>query len=157
MHRLALACSCALVLIGCGQSGQKPAADSTAVATPPPPPAPKPLALADVAGKWNLRVTNPGSDSTLLTEVMNATATESGWTIVRGKLKPEAVHPTTSGDSLITDGGPYPSALHKGAKVTTHTVWRMQDGKLVGETTAHYNLKGADSLRMLHVEATKAP
>jgi len=158
MHRSTVAWSCcAVVLIGCGQSQQKPAADTTAVTTPPPPPAPTPLANTDVAGKWNLRVMNQAGDSTLLTEVMNATSTSTGWTIVRGKTKPEAVRPTLSGDSLITDGGPYPSILHKGAKVTTHSVWRLQDGKLIGNTVAHYNLKTADSVRTLHVEGTKAP
>jgi hypothetical protein len=158
MHRFVLACtSCVTVLAACSGSNQQKAADSTAVATPPAaPPAPPPLAFSDVAGKWNLRVTNEAGDSTLLTEVMNATATPTGWTVVRGKLKAQPVRPAVAGDSLITEGGPYPSALRKGVKVTTHTVWRLQDGKLVGTTTAHYSVKTADSVRTLHIEGTRA-
>lgn len=157
MHRLVLACTCCVtVLAACSGSNQQKAADSTAVAAPPAPPAPAPLALGDVAGKWNLRVMNETGDSTLLTEVMTATATPTGWTIVRGKLKAESLRPTVGGDSLITDGGPYPSVLRKHAKVTTHTVWRLQDGKLVGTTTAHYSVKTADSVRTLHIEGTRA-
>src|ERR1700722_18913983 len=142
MHRFALASTCGVVILAaCSGSSQKPAADSTAVATPAPPPAPPPLALSDIAGKWNVRVTNQAGDSTLLTEVMTAKATDSGWTMARPKLKAEPLHPSVSGDSLIVDFGPAPSALRKGAKVTTRTVWRLQDGKLIGTTTAHYTVK----------------
>ena len=159
MYRVVLAtCTFSITLLAaCSGSNQQKAADTTAVATPPAaPPAPPPLSMSDLAGKWNLRVTAEGSDSTLLTEVLNATASDSGWTVVRGKLKPEPVRPTVAGDSLITDGGPYPSALRKGVKVRTHTVWRLQDGKLVGTVNAHYSVKTADSVRTLHVEGTRA-
>lgn len=158
MHRFVLAGACCVVaLAACGGSNQHKAADSTAVAAPPAaPPAPPALSFDDVAGKWNLRVMNQAGDSTLLTEVMNATGTPAGWTIVRGKFKPEPLRPTVGGDSLITDGGPYPSALRKGVKVTTHTVWRLQDGKLIGTTSAHYSVKTADSVRTLRIEGTRA-
>jgi len=88
--------------------------------------------------------------------VLTATATDSGWTIMRAKLKAQPVRPTVGGDSLITDGGPYPSALRKGVQVTTHTVWRLQGGKLIGTTVAHYSVKTADSVRTLHTEGTRA-
>ena len=157
MPRLAFACGCcAVLLVGCGQSGKSTSADTTATAAPAAAPAPPSLSLNDVAGKWNLKVMPETGDSTLMTEVLNATATDTGWTIARGKLKPEKVRPTVSGDSLITEGGPYPSALHKGLKVTTHTVWRLQGGNLVGATEARYNTKGADSLHHYRVQGTKA-
>jgi hypothetical protein len=158
MRRFAFASGCcAILLVGCGQSGGKStAADTTAATTPPPAPAPAALTFGDVAGKWNLKVMPQTGDSTLITEVMTATAADTGWTIVRGKLKAEKVRPTVSGDSLITEGGPYPSALHKGLKVTTHTVWRLQGGNLVGATEARYNTKGADSLHHYRVEGTRA-
>ena len=157
MHRFALACTCGVAMLAaCGGSTQKSAADSTVVATPAPPPAPPPMSFNDVAGKWNLRVTNQAGDSTLLTEVMTAKATDTGWTVVRGKLKAQRLRPAVSGDSLITDGGPEPSALKKGAKVTTHTVWRLQDGKLTGTVIAHYSVKTADSVRTLRIEGTRA-
>lgn len=158
MHRFTLACTCGVaILAACGGSNQKSAADSTAVATPPPaPPAPPAVSFNDFAGKWNLRVTNQAGDSTLITEVMTAKTTATGWTLVRGKLKAQPLRPAVAGDSLITDGGPFPSALRKGTKVTTHTVWRLQNGKLIGTTTAHYSVKTADSVRTLHSEGTRA-
>jgi hypothetical protein len=101
---------------------------------------------------------NEAGDSTLLTAVLKASATGSGWTETRGKMAPNPVRPTLSGDSLITEAGPYPSALKKGVKVTnSHTVWRLQGGKLIGSGTSHYATKGADSVRHFHVEGTRAP
>jgi len=158
MRRSAFVCGCCAVVWGaCSQSGQSKGADTTAVTTPPPPPAPAAVSLSDFAGKWNLTVTNQAGDSTLMTDVLNATATSSGWTVVHGKMKPVTITPSVSGDSLMTDGGPYPSALKKGHKVTTHGVWRLQGGKLTGTTTAHYDIKGPDSVRTLHAEGTRAP
>jgi hypothetical protein len=157
MHRHALACvCCAAALAGCGGSQKTTAADTTAVTSPPPaPPPPAALSLNDVAGKWTLRVANEGSDSTLITEVLNATATQTGWTITRPKTRPEPVRPTVSGDSLVTEGGPYPSVLHKGLKVTTHTVWRLHADTLIGATVARYSTKSADSVHQYHVVGTR--
>jgi len=158
MNRFALACGCcAVVLVGCSRSKQTAAGDTSVSTTPPPAAgAAATLSLNDLAGAWNLRVMNEAGDSTLLNEVLNATATPTGWTIVRGTLPPNAVRPSVDGDSLITDGGPYPSALRKGVNVTTHSVWRLQGGKLVGTTTAHYMTNSADSVRHLRVEGTRA-
>jgi len=60
-----------------------------------------------------------------------------------------------AGDSIVADAGPYESALRKGVKVTTHSVFRLQDGKLVGTTVAHYATKGADSVLNLRSEGTR--
>jgi hypothetical protein len=38
----------------------------------------------------------------------------------------------TSGDSIITEMGPFESLLQKGVQVTTNSVMRLQDGKLWG-------------------------
>jgi hypothetical protein len=88
---------------------------------------------------------------------MTATGTTSGWTISfpgRGAPIPERV--TVSGDSIMLDAGPYPSVRRKGQQVTTHTVMRMQNGNLVGETVAHYAVKTADSVLMLRTVSTRA-
>jgi hypothetical protein len=157
MRRYALVCvCCAAALAGCGGSQKTTAGDTTAVTTPPPAPPPPPaLSLNDVAGKWTLRVANEGSDSTLITEVLNATATQTGWTITRGKMRPEPVRPTVSGDSLVTESGPYPSVLHKGLKVTAHTVYRLHADTLIGATVARYSTKSADSVHHYNVVGTR--
>ena len=155
MRRFAVVCGCcAVVLAACRQSGQTKGADTTAVTTPPPPAA---VSLGDFAGKWTLTLTNQAGDSTLMTDVLTATATTTGWTVVHDKMKPDTVTPSVSGDSLMTDAGPHPSVLKKGHMVTTHGVWRLQGGKLTGTTVAHYDVKSADSVRTLHVEGTRVP
>jgi hypothetical protein len=117
-----------------------------------------PINLADIAGKWNTTaVPTSGPDTTATTSVMTATGTTSGWTISfpgRGAPIPERV--TVSGDSIMLDAGPYPSVRRKGQQVTTHTVMRMQNGNLVGETVAHYAVKTADSVLMLRTVSTRA-
>jgi hypothetical protein len=165
MRRLTLACGCCTaVLVACTSSGKPSAADTTATSATPPaaatPAPPPPLALSALAGKWTLKVMNPAGDSTILTETINATGTDTGWTIVRGggKRPPDKVRVSVSGDSLMTDVGPTASMLRKGVNVATHSVLRMQDGNLVGMGTAHYlGTKTADSVRQFKLEATRAP
>jgi hypothetical protein len=158
MRCFTFVCGCCAVVLGaCSQSGQTKGPDTTAVTTPPPPPPPAAVSLSDFAGKWNLTMTNQAGDSTLMTDVLYAAATPTGWTVVHGNMKPNAITPSVSGDSLMTDGGPHPSVLKNGHTVTTHGVWRLQGGKLTGITVAHYDVKGPDSVRTLHVEGTRAP
>jgi len=157
MHRIAILC-CAATLVACSKSETKspdttPAA-AAAPATPPPAPA---ISLASIAGKWNAKIMNQAGDSTLTTYQLTATADTSGWTITFPKRAPIPVHVMVSGDSLMLDEAPHESVLRKGVRVTAHVVERLQDGKLVGTGIAHYNTKGADSVRTLHVEATRAP
>jgi len=155
MRRIALL-SCAAVLIGCAKSDQ-PAADTTPVAPPPAPP-PKTIALSDVAGKWNVKGMNEAGDSTLVTYVFNATADTTGWTMTFPGRKPVPVHVVgVSGDSIMIEAGPYPSVLRKGVNVRTSGAFRLQDGKIVGMTTARYSVKTADSVRKVRTEGMKAP
>jgi hypothetical protein len=148
--------SCAVVLIGCAKSDQ-PAADTTPAAATPAP-APAPIALADVAGKWNVKGTNETGDSTLVTYVFTATGDTSGWTITFPGRKPVPVHVVAvAGDSIVIEAGPYPSMLRKGVQVRTSGPLRLQDGKLVGTVKAQYSVKTADSVRMVRTEGTKAP
>jgi hypothetical protein len=55
------------------------------------------------------------------------------------------------------DAGPYASVLRKGVQVTTHGVLRLQSGKLVGLTVAHYKTAKPDSLRRIAMEGTRLP
>jgi len=155
MRFFALLC-CAAVATGCSKSEQPPAQDTTAVVTPPPP---APIALADVAGTWTVRSMAEGSDSVLVTTTMVATADTAGWSItLPGRTKPVPSRVVeVAGDSVTTETGPYESVLRKGVQVTTHSVMRLKDGKLIGTTVAHYSTTGADSVLRLHTEGTRVP
>jgi hypothetical protein len=153
MRRLGFLC-CAAVLVACEKPKEQPAADTTAAAAPAPA-APAPISLADVAGKWTMRTMAQDADSVLVTYELVAGSDSSGWVFNFPKRKPIPVHVTASGDSLITEAGPYESVLRKGIQVKTNSVLRLKDGKLVGTTVAHYATKGADTVRTLRVEGTK--
>jgi len=74
MRCIALCC-CAVVLAGCNKpKEQPPAAETPAAApeTPAAPPAPAPIALADLAGKWNMRTMPENSDSEYATGAVDA-------------------------------------------------------------------------------------
>jgi hypothetical protein len=154
MRRFVLLC-CAAVLVGCAKKESTPAADTTAAAAPAPPPAPPALMMADLAGKWHVKVMPENSDSVLVEYDMTATADTAGWVVNLPKRKPMTPHVMVAGDSLVLDMGPYESVLRKGVQVTTHTVNRMQGGELVGMTMAHYSKP--DTTVMLRSRATKTP
>ena len=156
MRRYAMLC-CVAAFAGCAKSDTPPADTTSAVATPPP--APAPIALADVAGKWNVTGKNEAGDSTLVTYILTATADTTGWSIkFPDRTKTVPVHVVAvAGDSVVIHAGPYPSVLRKGVQVTTTGAFRLQDGKMVGLTKAHYNVKTADSVRMVRSEGTRAP
>ncbi len=153
MRRLGLCC-CVALLVGCDKPKEQPA-DTTAMSAPAPAPAAASISLADVAGKWTIRTMPEDADTTLITFELVAGADSSGWVFNFPKRKPVPVHVRASGDSIITEAGPYESVLRKGVQVTTNSVMRLQDGKLVGTTVAHYPKGGADSVRRLRMEGTK--
>ena len=150
-------CCCVAVLAGCAKPEQQAAKDSTSAslaagATP------APLSLAAVAGKWSMRTMAATSDSTLLTYEMVATADPSGWTFNFPKRAPVPIRVlATEGDSIVSEAGPYESMLRKGVQVSTHSVMRLEYGKLVGTTIAHYSTTGPDSVLHLRTEGTRAP
>ena len=152
-------CCCAVVLLACNKTkddsatdqAAQPAADSATMA--PAPAAPAAISLADVKGKWKMKTMAEGSDSTMVEYTLDAG--DAGWTLHFPKRPPVPTKPTADGDSIVADAGPYESVLRKGVKVTTHSVFRLQDGKLVGTTVAHYTTKGADSVRNLRSEGTR--
>ena len=146
---------CAVLLVACAKKDEPVTDTAMGAAAGPAPAAPAPIALADVAGKWTIVVKPETGDSTLVTYELNATGDPTGWTLVMPGRKPVAVRVVeVAGDSIVTEAGPYPSMLRKGTNVTTHTVSRLKDGKLVGTGTAHYS-KGADSVMHVRTEGTR--
>jgi len=147
-------CCCIALMAGCAKPEQQAAKDTTG-ATLAAGATPTPITLAAVAGKWTMRTMAANSDSVLLTFDMDATG--EAWTFNFPGRPPVPVRIlATDADSIVTEAGPYESALRKGVQVTTHSVMRLQDGKLVGNVVAHYSTTGADSVLNLRTEGTRA-
>ena len=148
MRAPALCCIVA-ALAGCAKSENKVPAESAA--NPPPH-----VALADVAGTWNMKAMNAAKDTTLVTYELKATADTSGWIINFTNRPPVPVRVSTDGANVVTDAGPYSSMLRKNVQVWVHSVMHLDNGKLVGTSIAHYSVKTADSVRTLAAEGTRA-
>lgn len=148
MRRLSLVVAVA-ALAACGPKEQ-PAADTSAAAAPPPG-----ISLSDVAGMWTAKVMRMDSDSVILTYDLTTSADPTAWTITFPGQPPVAMRPMADGDSIVISAGPYDSALRKGVKVSTNGVLRLVNGELVGTTTAHYDVKTADSVATFRTVATK--
>ncbi|MFN2635726.1 MAG: hypothetical protein ABR585_01690 [Gemmatimonadaceae bacterium] len=131
------------------------AMDTTAAATSPAPAA-APFSLADVAGNWNMKSSPTTGDTTPTTYVLKATSTTSGWTITFPGRKPVTERVRVDGDSIMVSAGPYESVRRKGVQVVTDGVLRLQGGGLVGNNTAHYRVKTADSVLKLNTQGTRA-
>jgi hypothetical protein len=151
-------CLSIAALVACAKKDD--AAVDTAVVTPPDsvrePLAATPINLADVAGKWDLRSVPTNGDTTVVTSVLDAKSTTSGWTITFPGRKPVAEHVTVAGDSVMVQSDPYQSVMRKGVQVRTTGVFRLQGGNLVGQNTAHYSVKTADSVLVLNTTGTRA-
>jgi hypothetical protein len=147
-----------IIAAACAKSADKAVDSPKATPAPAAAPAPTPaISLADVAGKWQV-VSTPteGKDTSSTKYTLTATSDTSGWTMTFVGRKPIPVHLRTDGDSIIWSAGPFESVRRKGVQVSTNSVFRLQGGKLQGNTTAHYS-KGADSVLHLRTEGTKAP
>lgn len=161
--RIAICC-CAAVLAGCAKKESASADSTSAMASSTSSTTatsttttPAPLNLADVAGKWNMRSVPMSGDTSATTYVLTATANTSGWSMkFPGRATPVPVKVSVDGDSIMLAAGPYSSVRRKGVQVTTYGVARLQNGSIVGSTTAHYKVKTADSVLVLSMTGTKA-
>ncbi|HEV2017870.1 MAG TPA: hypothetical protein VGQ98_06115 [Gemmatimonadaceae bacterium] len=159
--RIAICCSAA-VLTSCAKKDNAAmdttasSSASTTTTTTAPAPAPAPVNLADFAGKWDVRSVPVSGDTTPTTYVLTATSGTTGWTMKFPGRAPIAARITVAGDSVEIDAGPYLSVRRKGVTVTTNGGLRVQNGKLVGSTTAHYKVKTADSVLVLNSTGTRA-
>lgn len=113
------------------------------------------ISLSDIAGTWKVRSTDEQGGTPIETE-LRATADSSGWTMVGPDKKTGPVRVVAvGGDSIVTEAGPFPSYVLKGAKVSTRTVYRLQGDKLVGTTEARYKIGGRDSVAQRPAEGTR--
>lgn len=156
MHALRT-CAIALLMIGCGKADDKPAEDMTVGEAPPADQAPATISLADVAGTWKVHSTVVGKEGQAVTYEMIATGDRDGWSIKFPDRDPIPVRiVAVEGDSIISEAGPFESVLRKGVQVRTRVVSRLQNGKIVGTNTAHYDVEGADTVTTLTFEGTRA-
>lgn len=115
------------------------------------------ISLADVAGVWDVAAKLEGSDTVTTRYVLTATADTGGWKIeFPAPAKP--LYPrilSVVGDSIVTRTGPYPSTLRPGVFVVTEGVFRLQNGKLIGRSIAHYTVSTPDSVRRINTEGIR--
>jgi hypothetical protein len=150
--RYPLLAVCALALAACAKS--ETPADTTAAAPATPPP-PAPIALADVAGTWDVTTMPMDRDTVLTRAVTTSTATNDGWKLtLDGKTYPTKVL-AVAGDSITTETGPFPSVLRKGQRVTIQSVMRLRDGKIVG--TIHSKYANGDTATFRITGTKKGP
>jgi hypothetical protein len=159
MRRFALV-SIAILLAACMKSENSTPADTgtTAMAPAPAPAAPAaaPVSLKDVAGKYKVTSRGQNGDTTVVTYELNATGDTTGWTVTYPNRKAVPMRVIlVSGDSIVTEAGPFQSVRRTGVPVTTRTTYRWENGNLVGTTVAHYTIHGADTVRTFIVEGVK--
>lgn len=161
LHRVTriAVCSCAVLLAACAKKDDAAvdtsamAASSTESTTPA---SPAPINLADVAGKWDMTSVPTAGDTTSTRYTLTATGTTKGWTLTFPNRPPVALTVRADGDSINTSSAQYSSVRRKGVKVTTDGWWHVENGTLVGTTTAHYAVKTADSVLVLKSTGTRA-
>jgi hypothetical protein len=148
MHRLTVIALLA-TFVACAPADQEPAADTQEAA------APAAVTLADFAGMWTMRAMPEVGDSVLVEYQLTAAADPAGWTITFPGRDPIPVQVTLDGDSVMIDAGPYASVLRVDVNVSTHTVARLVEGRLVGNFEARYQTTGADSVLLGRLEGTR--
>ena len=126
---------------GSGQDQEAPETEMQEAAAPAGNP------LADFAGTWAMQAMTESGDSVLIEYEMTAMAGTEGWTVTFPDRDPIPAHiMDAQGDSVVIHLGPYPSALRDDVSVTTLTVSRIVDGRMVGYFTATYDTEGEDSV-----------
>jgi hypothetical protein len=154
--RAVTSCGIALALLGCSKPAEKPA-DTAETAAAAETPAPAASSLADMAGTWHVTSKVEGSDKVVKYDMVT-TQDQEGWSLKFPDRAPIPVRVVAvEGDSVVSEAGPFESVIRKGVQVRTHVVTRLQDGKLVGRTTARYDVTGPDTVTYLNFEGTRAP
>jgi len=140
-----------VIFAGCTAREEAPADTAAAAAMD----APAGPSLASFAGVWNVNVTPEGRDTVVTTYILNTTDT-TAWAFAFPNRPPIQLRVTgRSGDSLMTEAGPFESSLRAGQQVSVTNVNWLQDGKFMSRTTARYPTGGADSVVALMAVGTR--
>lgn len=152
--RRSLAVAVAVFSVAACSKQETPAADSPAMAAAPVTPAP--LTNADLAGTWEAVGMPMDRDTVVVRFTWDATDTGEGTSITFASgEKVVATARQLSGDSVVTEAGPFKSQVRKGVNVTsTRMVLRKQGDQLVGMSTSKYSNGDTASFR---ITATKKP
>ena len=132
MHRFLTIILLAVVVVGCGQKAEEPAASEPVVEEANP--------LAAYAGEWSLQALAQDTDDVLVEVGMTASDSPDGWAMNFGHLSEPVPgnQVMAQGDSVMVTFGPYWSALQDEVMVTTSSVLRLEGDQLVGYFTATY-------------------
>lgn len=96
---------------------------------------------------WSMQALTEAGDSELVEYEMVATSSMEGWTITFPDRDPVPGHIVeASGDSVVIHVGPYASALRENVQVSTLTVTRIVDGKMMGYFTPTYQMEGGEEI-----------
>jgi hypothetical protein len=150
---------CLALLAGCTKAedrsvGAASSTDTTATATAGTPEAGT-VSLSDFAGTWKVHSMDENGRNPVDTE-LRATADTSGWTLIGPDKKTYPVRVlAVGGDSIVTESGPRPSFVRKGAQVTTRTVYRLEGDKLVGRIESRFKIGDRDSTGQRTSEGTR--
>jgi hypothetical protein len=160
MRRLAVVSIVALLAACVKSETSTPATDTSTAAMAPAPapaaPAAAPISLQTVAGRYHVTSRGQSGDTTVVTYELNATGDTTGWTITYPNRPAVPVRViSVSGDSIVTETGPFTSVRRANVPVTTRTTYRWENGQLVGTTVAHYAVKGPDTVRVFVIEGAK--
>lgn len=153
MRRTAIALLALVVAVACARTEQPETEAATGDA-----PAGS-ITLADLAGTWQGTVSPTDGGAAVATTELTATAGETGWTMNVASASDPSITSTTplrvvavEGDSVIVEAGPFPSVLRPGEQISTHSIYRLRDGRLVGTTHVTYP---SGEMVMLLTEATR--
>jgi hypothetical protein len=112
--------------------------------------APMSMKMSDIAGTWDAKTMMGPKDSVVVTEVLTMTADGKAWTMAfpgRADAVPVKVV-SMGGDSVVTDAGPYASALRAGQMVTVHMVAHYKGDSMWGTALATYSSGDKATLKM---------
>ena len=140
-----------VILAACSKADAPAPADTAATGAIPP----TATTRGSFAGVWDVSVMPEGSDSVATTHVLNVSDT-SAWVLEFSDRPSTPLRITgMSGDTVMAEAGPFESGVRRGVQVRTTNSYWLQDGKVMGRTTARYETTGSDTLRRFHSVGTK--
>ena len=97
------------------------------------------IKLSDAAGTWNTKASVGPNDSVTVPSVTTVSKDGKTWNTTVNGVSHAVRIVSFGGDSIVTEAGPYPSALRPGQTVSLiHTVGHYKGNMMTGTFTSHY-------------------